>query len=535
LQYTITTTKRLPHVIVVVVLLLLRMAAKALQFKPFSVVVAATAKEFGIGWKGQIPWRLSGDMAYFKEVTTSSVEGKVNAVIMGRKTWESIPTKFRPLAKRLNVVLSRNANIREELGLPASVLVASSLDSALQKLASADLEVSVDKIFVIGGEAVYREAVSSQFCERIHLTSVEHEVQELDTYFPTFPANRFRLVSRSTPSVENGILYRFTVYESIDSDLVIDAPSSSSSSSDGKENLPPAPSAVGNGNSEESQYLQLVKDIIENGVLRGDRTGTGTLSKFGVQMRFSLRNGVFPLLTTKKVFWRGVAEELLWFVKGCTNAKELSDKGIHIWDGNGSREFLDKSGLGHREEGDLGPVYGFQWRHFGAEYKDMHANYDGQGVDQLKDCIHKIKTNPEDRRIVMTAWNPADLAKMALPPCHMFCQFYVANNELSCQMYQRSADMGLGVPFNVASYALLTVMVAQVCGLKAGDFVHTIGDAHVYVNHLDALKEQLTRVPRAFPKLLINPEIKDIDAFSFSDFTVEGYNPDAAVKMKMAV
>jgi dihydrofolate reductase / thymidylate synthase len=202
---------------------------------------------------------------------------------------------------------------------------------------------------------------------------------------------------------------------------------------------------------------------------------------------------------------------------------------------NGSREFLDNIGLHHREVGDLGPVYGFQWRHFGAAYSDMHADYTGAGVDQLKDCIEKIKTNPTDRRIVLTAWNPADLAIMALPPCHMFCQFYVANGELSCQMYQRSADMGLGVPFNIASYSLLTRLVAQVCGLKAGDFVHVIGDAHVYLNHVDALREQVKRIPKAFPKLKINPAVTDIDSFQYSDFTVEDYKPDAAIKMKMAV
>ena len=288
-------------------------------------------------------------------------------------------------------------------------------------------------------------------------------------------------------------------------------------------------------NVEEQQYLDIVKDIIENGILRGDRTGTGTLSKFGVQMRFSLRDGIFPLLTTKKVFWRGVAEELLWFVKGSTDANLLAAQGIHIWDGNGSREFLDSRGLPHREVGDLGPVYGFQWRHFGAEYKDMHTDYTNKGVDQLKDCIHKIKTSPEDRRIIMTAWNPSDLDKMALPPCHMFCQFYVANGELSCQMYQRSADMGLGVPFNIASYSLLTVMMAQVCGLKPGDFVHSIGDAHVYANHVDALKLQITRTPRAFPHIIINPQVTDIDGFKLSDFTIEGYAPDSTIKMKMAV
>jgi len=194
--------------------------------------------------------------------------------------------------------------------------------------------------------------------------------------------------------------------------------------------------------SEEYQYLNLVKDIIQNGVERKDRTNVGTLSRFGAQMRFSLRDETFPLLTTKKVFWRGVVEELLWFIKGNTNSNLLSNKDVKIWDANGCRAFLDSRSLKHREEGDLGPIYGFQWRHFGAEYKDMHTDYSGQGIDQLQQCINTIKNNPTDRRIIMTAWNPTDLSQMALPPCHMFCQFYVANGELSCLMYQRSCDMG---------------------------------------------------------------------------------------------
>lgn len=224
-------------------------------------------------------------------------------------------------------------------------------------------------------------------------------------------------------------------------------------------------------------------------------------------------------------------------LQGNTNANDLADKGIHIWDGNGSKEFLDSRGLSHREEGDLGPVYGFQWRHFGAKYKDMHTDYTGQGVDQLAECIHKIIHNPEDRRIIMSAWNPSDLDLMALPPCHMFCQFYVdtERNEVSCHMYQRSADMGLGVPFNIASYALLTHLVAHVTGRKPGDLVHTIGDAHVYLNHVDALKEQLKRKPREFPTLKINPQKKDIDDFVYDDLEVIGYNPHKAIKMKMAV
>lgn len=254
-------------------------------------------------------------------------------------------------------------------------------------------------------------------------------------------------------------------------------------------------------------------------------------------MRFSLRENTLPLLTTKRTFWRGVAEELLWFISGSTNANLLQQKNIRIWDGNASREFLDSRGLKHRDVGDLGPVYGFQWRHFGAEYKNMYTDYTGKGVDQLAECIDKIKNNPEDRRIIMSAWNPNDLNIMALPPCHMFCQFYVdtTNKELSCQMYQRSADMGLGVPFNIASYALLTHLVAHVCNLKPGDFIHTIGDAHVYLNHVDALQEQMKRSPRPFPKLYLNKKTTEIDDFVFEDLRLEGYNPHQTIKMKMAV
>eukprot|EP00029_Vermamoeba_vermiformis_P001130 TRINITY_DN1129_c0_g1_i1.p1 TRINITY_DN1129_c0_g1~~TRINITY_DN1129_c0_g1_i1.p1 ORF type:complete len:328 (-),score=71.75 TRINITY_DN1129_c0_g1_i1:117-1022(-) len=286
---------------------------------------------------------------------------------------------------------------------------------------------------------------------------------------------------------------------------------------------------------EEYQYLEMIEDIIKHGNRKDDRTGVGTISKFGAQMRFSLRDGVFPLLTTKRVFWKGVVEELLWFIRGDTNGANLSKKGVKIWDANGSRQFLDSRGLTHREENDLGPVYGFQWRHFGAKYVDMHTDYTGQGVDQLQDVIHKLKTNPNDRRIVMSAWNPADLDQMALPPCHMFCQFYVANGELSCQLYQRSCDMGLGVPFNIASYALLTLMLAQVCGLKGGEFVHTLGDAHVYTNHVEPLKEQIQRTPKAFPKIRINPDVTDIDSFKFEDFELIGYEPHPTIKMDMAV
>ena len=286
---------------------------------------------------------------------------------------------------------------------------------------------------------------------------------------------------------------------------------------------------------EEYQYLNLIEKIINEGTKKIDRTGVGTLSLFGAQMRFSLRDNVFPLLTTKRVFWRGVVEELLWFVKGSTNAKELSERNVHIWDPNSSREFLDSCGLTDREEGDLGPIYGFQWRHFGAEYKDMHTDYRGQGVDQLQEVIEKIRHSPNDRRIIITAWNPMDIPKMALPPCHCFSQFYVSDGELSCQLYQRSADMGLGVPFNIASYSLLTCMIARVTNLKPGEFVHTLGDAHVYLNHLSALEEQVKRAPKTFPRLKIARSVESIDDFVAEDFELTGYAPHPKISMPMAV
>ncbi|GAA5919248.1 hypothetical protein JCM1841_006518 [Sporobolomyces salmonicolor] len=312
------------------------------------------------------------------------------------------------------------------------------------------------------------------------------------------------------------------------------------------------------GNAEEQQYLDLVRRIVNQGQKRGDRTGTGTLSLFAPpQLRFSLSKPspssseptlILPLLTTKKVFTRGIIEELLWFVAGSTDSKLLSAKNVRIWDGNGSREFLDKVGLGHRDEGDLGPVYGFQWRHFGAEYGTAKDNYEGKGVDQLAEVIRKIKENPMDRRIILSAWNPADIPKMALPPCHMFCQFYVTLPSpssppgtkplLSCLMYQRSADLGLGVPFNIASYALLTHMIALVTDTTPHEFILQLGDAHVYLDHVDALATQLERTPHGFPEFewtRTRDEIGSIDGFRLEDFKVKGYKSHEAIPMKMSV
>jgi len=254
--------------------------------------------------------------------------------------------------------------------------------------------------------------------------------------------------------------------------------------------------------------------VLQNGARKTDRTGTGTLSVFGRQLRFDIADR-FPLLTTKKLHTKSILTELLWFLRGDTNVKWLQERGVTIWD-----EWAD-------ENGNLGPVYGYQWRHWRTP--------DGREIDQIHNLIGSLKTKPDSRRHIVSAWNPADVDKMALPPCHALFQFYVANGRLSCQMYQRSADLFLGVPFNIASYAALTLMVAQVTDLKPGEFVLTLGDAHIYLNHLDQVREQLTRSPRPFPKLKLNPAVKELLEFRYEDFTLEGYDPHPAIKAPIAV
>lgn len=262
------------------------------------------------------------------------------------------------------------------------------------------------------------------------------------------------------------------------------------------------------------QYLRLLSDILENGTDKNDRTGTGTRSLFGYQMRFNLEEG-FPLVTTKKIHLKSIIHELLWFLKGDTNLRYLQDNGVRIWN-----EWAD-------EDGNLGHIYGYQWRSW--------PDYNGGFIDQISEAVDTIKNNPDSRRIIVSAWNVADLPQMKLPPCHAFFQFYVADGRLSLQLYQRSADSFLGVPFNIASYALLLMMVAQVTGLKAGDFVHTLGDAHLYHNHLEQARLQLTREPRALPKMVLNPDVKNIFDFKYEDFALENYDPHPHIKAEVSV
>lgn len=262
------------------------------------------------------------------------------------------------------------------------------------------------------------------------------------------------------------------------------------------------------------QYLELLDRVLKEGIRKEDRTGTGTISVFGHQMRFNLEEG-FPCLTTKKLHLKSIIYELLWFLKGDTNIKYLQENNVRIWN-----EWADANG-------DLGHIYGYQWRSW--------PNYEGEFIDQISEAIDTLKTNPDSRRIIVSAWNVADIPHMNLPPCHILFQFYVANNRLSMQLYQRSADIFLGVPFNIASYALLLQMVAQVTGLQAGDFVHTLGDAHIYLNHLDQVKLQLSRDPRPLPQMKINPDVNDIFKFEFEDFSLENYNPHPHIKGEVSI
>lgn len=308
-------------------------------------------------------------------------------------------------------------------------------------------------------------------------------------------------------------------------------------------------------NAEEQQYLDLVQRILDTGMVRGNRTGVHTRSLFGQVMRFDLRDGTLPVLTTKRVAWKAVVEELVWMLQGMTDVTKLQNRGVKIWNEWATREYLDSIGLPHRAVGDLGPIYGFQWRHFGAKYVDCHTDYTGQGTDQLRNIVHSLIMNPNDRRMILSAWNPQDLEQMALPACHMISQFLCADGELTCILDQRSGDVGLGVPFNIASYALLTHLLAAACGLRARELVHLIGDAHIYENHAEPLRQQLQNSPRAFPKLRLPAEFTEPIGSELSseqrleramnlisntynrteEICLVNYDPHGTIKMKVAI
>lgn len=435
-------------------------------------IIFACDEEHGIGKDGTIPWNVSEDMKHFKKITNS---GKQNALICGMKTYDTM--KHINLAERTLFCIGKEGDF-------------SSVREALE-----EIEGNFDNIYFVGGVEIFKEA--EMYADDIYATYINGNYN-CDTYYePDFTMFQHK----SSISFKDGY---FHYYEKVHPDCV---------------------------------YKKLCSRILLEGIEKDDRTGTGTLSIFGESLSFSLDK--LPILTTKKVYTRGVIEELLWFIRGSIDSKELEMKKVYIWKGNTSKEYLESKNLTY-EEGETGPIYGFQWRHWNARYFGKNneyypEKYKDKGIDQLKQVIHTIKTNPNSRRIILTSWNPAQLDEMVLPPCHMMCQFYVRNNYLDCHMYQRSADVFLGLPFNITSYAILTCMIAQVCNLQPGTLRISLGDAHIYKNHLEQVKQQMKRSHFSLPKLRLNPNITDIDDFKMEDIEIIDYISHDPIKAEMAV
>lgn len=525
--------------------------------RPFSVVIAIDHEGLiGITYedldkngnptiKSQIPWKCSKDLKFFKSLTTENTNletNTMNVVIMGKTTWKSLPFPFGLLTNRVSIIVSsqdslsyqpNDANEIQKLQTSGVLHHATSFENSLKIASSmkALYNITVPNIFVIGGKRLFEEAFHHPLCDRIFLTQILNFCPQPPHTFACSKVYVSPLWQTNPPTFARNSHEYEESYALIPSNSAIEYEAMECKS---------VLQVWDRINHEESQYLHLIKEILTSGTLKIDRTQIGTKMVFGRMMRWSLKNGRLPLLTTKKTFFRGILEELIWFLKGSTDSFELSKKGINIWKGNGSRKFLDMRGFPNRQEGDLGPVYGFQWRHFGAKYIDAHSDYSNQGIDQISQIIHTLKTDPNSRRMILSAWNPLDIDEMALPPCHMMAQFCVVmdgdgTSYINCLMTQRSADVGLGVPFNIASYALLTHIIAHVSGMKPGELVVSTGDTHIYLNHIEALRIQLNRTPCPFPIIHIDSNLKDIDQISSSHFTLSDYRCHDSIKMEMAL
>jgi len=481
-------------------------------------MIAAFCTNRGIGNNNTIPWTLKADLQRFKDLTIGADKVKMNVVIMGRKTYESLPQSVRPLSSRINVVLTsrdEELNAENQMGAKYNNLVYVKNYNNLYNWISLNKK-HINNVFVIGGAQIYNDFLYNELCNEYFTTTTLfitkiNQKYECDTKFPRIPptykiVNSSDMMEERHPKTDTTLIYYYMEYQFTPDD-----------------------------NHDELNYLNTLRNVISNAKERDDRTGNGTISHFGCHARYDLSKS-FPLLTTKRVYWKGIVEELLWFLSGDTNAQNLIDKNVHIWDLNTTREFLDSAGLTHLRERDGGPIYGFNFRHFGASYVDCDTNYEGQGVDQVKEVLRMIKEDPHSRRIIINLWNPSDLKKVCLPACHTLYQFYVDGDNLSCSLYQRSGDLGLGVPFNIASASLMTHIFAHLSGKKAHELVHTIGDAHIYKNHITAIEEQLTRTPTPFPVLKIKERgQKEVEDYVYDDFVIMGYEPLGVIKMEMAV
>lgn len=493
----------------------------------FSIIVAHD-KNRGIAKNGQLPWPPNKtDMKHFVEITSQTVDpNKFNAVIMGRKTWESIDAKYKPLKNRINVVLRREGSDPVPTTDEDPVYTFNNFDLVLNTLASTPF---VESIFVIGGQEIYEMAIKDPRCTKIYVTEFKENFGPCDRFFPAIPAH-----FTQTSDKHMSLLLEFKTYET-------------------KYNL----------QSPEYNYLGLLAHIMQYGdEITEERTGVGTFSlpagylQFPIKTLNPLESNIdelvyqVPILTTKKMFTRGTFEELSMFLNGKTSVKELQKKNVHIWDGNTSRKYLDEHGLANYEEGETGPFYGFQWNFFGADYLgancDEAHSHDPHGVNQLEYCINLLKNDPYSRRIILTAWNPLDVPKMCLPPCHMIYAFKVGKESeasggrkvLHCTMFQRSGDMFLGIPFNILSTTLLTIYMSRVAGMVPGMVTIVISDAHIYKNHIEQVREQLTRIPYEFPSLKINASINslaDMRKLQFSNIEIKDYNSWPEIKGQMAV
>jgi len=506
-------------------------------------LIASVDENNCIGFDNHLLYDIKEDKKYFSDITKGKYYDSLNIVVMGRKTWESIPENSKPLKDRINIIISSTL---KKVELPYT-FVYSNIDSFIDSISctkenylslkdnQSGKQHHIYDIFAIGGENIYKYILEKCKINKIYLTEIQDKHKDKKSllnkvYFPQINLNDYNLISENKVITKN---YSTGYYENIKS-ITCNFKIFQNKYND-KYLINPLHNYFKKNylNKEEYQYLDIMKDLIDHGDKRDTRNAV-TFSKFGVKMEFDLDNDTIPILTTKKVACKTVIKELLWFIRGSTNNKLLQDQNVHIWDGNSSREFLDQNGFTEREENELGPIYGFQWRHSGAEYKSCHDNYDGQGVDQLKECIETLKKNPHSRRMIVCAWNPKDLNNMALPPCHILFQWYVSSDKrLSLQLYQRSGDFFLGVPFNIMSYSILIYMVAQLTGLKPGKFIHIIGDAHAYECHTDAINEQIKRIPSQFPKLKIKRKVDSIEDFQLEDFEIIGYNCHDTIKAEM--
>lgn len=508
-------------------------------------IIAAYANDYICGVDGKLPWKCEEDIESFKNITTSVSKKDCeydmkNAVVMGYNTFCSIG-KYLP--NRYNFVIDKNGIEYGDYVFDENVYYyhIASLGDVLKIMHNEyRLSLFIERVFIIGGEKIYEEFFDKYmydyFIEKMYITKINKKIEVMEgskvSYFPFKKAFQ-KTVKRNNVTETNSCAYIFNDCWELDSVYV-------SSETKNEYRIYNGLDVLGYDYvNNEREYLQLMYNVIEDGVECNDRTGVGTVSKFGAQIRFSLRNNTIPLLTTKKMFHRGIVEELLWFLRGETDSKILEEKNVNIWKGNTSRMALDGLGLKEYAEGEGGPIYGHQFRNFGAQW-EIDSNGKRvvmkEGIDQVENVIEMLKNNRDSRRIMLSLWNPVDLDKMALPPCHVLYQFRVYNGRISCSMYQRSCDTFLGLPFNICSTALMTMIFGRLSGLEPDEIIISIGDAHIYKNHIEQVKSQLKRTPYSFPKINIKKRNqKMVEDFRVEDFEIVGYESHSAIKGEMAV